>query len=90
MVDRKSSLCEQVPKADLGPATAILRPAVETQQERRHHERMPSGPQHGIEVAHAAQGPKEMLEDLIGDDEVTARDKISIEWLNAKVKIWVV
>jgi hypothetical protein len=51
---------------------------------------MPSRPQHSIEVAHAAQGPKEMLEDLIGDDEFTARDKISIEWLSAKVKIWVV
>jgi hypothetical protein len=31
-----------------------------------------------------------MLEDLIGDDEVTARAKIWIEWLSADVKIWVV
>jgi hypothetical protein len=31
-----------------------------------------------------------MLEDLIGDDEVTARDKIWIEWLGASVKIWVI
>src|SRR5258706_8015464 len=69
----KTALLQEVAQSLLGPPAAVQRRFMDTDEERYGDNEIPARAQHSEHVAPGPVGPLQMLEYLIGDDQIEAR-----------------
>ena len=83
MIRRKPTILQQVRQTLLGPSGAVDRHVVDSHQEGCCDNEHPAWPQHAEDVSAGPVWPRQVLENLVGYDQV----KLAIERLRANVEV---